>query len=113
MDSSSAFEALALLARGTSPSKLMAIETSGAAAALAALAWLPQLTVAPLPFVAVTVFGFWGLAEQLRTSPDVFVNRRARMWLRMLQSLVAATGIVAIVAALYALLGRALGIFMS
>jgi hypothetical protein len=109
----SALDALASLARAASPSLLMAVEISGAAAVLVVLAWLPQLGAAPLPFVVVTTFGFWGLAEYFRTSPEVIVNRRARTWLRMLQNVVAATGIVAAVATLYAIIGSAIGVLVS
>lgn len=91
----------------------MAVETLGGLAALVMMIWLPNVTLAPLFFGAVMLFGFWGLAEHLRRSPDIIVSRRARTSLRMLQSVTAATGIVAVVAALYALLGKVLGIFMS
>ena len=91
----------------------MAVETFGGVAALSMMIWLPNMTLAPVFFGAVMLFGFWGLVEHLRRSPDIIVSPRARTSLRMLQSITAATGIVAVVAALYALLGSALGIFMS
>lgn len=109
-DSASALHALAARARGMSEAMLLALEIFGLLTALAILVWLPSRSGLSLPFVALSVFGVWGIAEHKRRKSG---TRQVRTALSILQFLLAAVGILAVAALLFRAGELAIGTVVS
>lgn len=106
------FPALAEGARHASDAKLVGIETFGLAASLAVYLWQPERVQAALPFIAIAMFGLWGVSEHFRR--DLYFRAHGgTAAVAVFQSLVAAVGVLAAAAALFAVVGRAIGTIIS
>ena len=106
--STNAFVAVGERARLASDKTLVAIEAAGFVLVLAVIGWAPHSLELALPGVAIGALGLWGVIDHMREA-----RRRMFKPLRKLlsgfQSLVAAAGIAATLAAGYALLGHIMG----
>ena len=107
-----AYAALATRARGTPDSLLVALESIGFGASLGVLVWTPDFSPLALPFLALAMFGIWGVAEHWRVSRPV-ASGAPNAVIRGFQIFASVVGTLAAATALYALVGRAIGTIIS
>ena len=91
---------------------LVGLESAGVVAMLAVAWQAPKSLAMALPFVTVSMFGFWGVAEHFksRAGPRAGSTRTA---VSILQLAAGATGIAAAAIVLLGIVGRAIGTFIS
>ena len=107
-DDESAVDALAHRARRTSDWILLLLEITGLLGALAILLWIPSRMGLSLPFIALGMFGLWGITEHAKSG-----THSLRAALSVFQLVLAAVGLVAIVALMFRLGGLAIGTVIS
>ncbi len=111
--SSSALDALALLARRTSSARLAGLEVVGLATALAVATAFPDKLALVLPFVGIGMFGLWGTVDRFRLTRQHAPETWPHWSLSLLQLLAATVGSAAIAALIYVIVGRAIGTVVS
>jgi hypothetical protein len=103
-----AFLAAAQRARRSSDRALVAAELTGFTAALGILFWSPTAWIVALPAIALGAFGLWGITDHM-----IEARRRIIAPLRWILSgfrfLIAAAGVVAVLATGYAIVGILMG----
>lgn len=104
---------LASSARRMPNPRLAALETIGVSAILSVMLWTPARSGFALPFLAVAMFGFWGIADHARRLRDPLKPDAAVIGLVILQRAAAIIGTAAITAAIFALAGWAIGPVIS
>lgn len=109
--SDNAFIAVADKARRMSDANLVAAEVVGFGGALAVLAWTPRTLELAFLATALGALGVWGVTDHMLES-----RRRAIAPLRWVLSgfrfTIAAMGVAAAIASVYALIGRLMGVFI-
>ena len=103
-------EMLAAVAKRTPDATLLGLEIAGLVAAIVMIALNPQRVTFALPFVAVSAFGLWGIAEHRRSNET---TRSVRSALSMFQVVVVAAGASALLLLIFAIAGRAIGTIIS
>ena len=106
--STNAFVAVGQRARLASDRTLVVIEAAGFAGVLAVFALAPHSLDLALPAGAVGALGLWGVTEHVRIAHRR-IFKPLRVLMRSFQSLIAAAGIAAAIATVYALIGRLMG----
>jgi hypothetical protein len=112
-DNGNALNAIAGRARRASAGILVSFETAGLAAALAIYALAPRRWPLVLPFIALSAFGLWGLCDRFLSSRTGRRYRTQRHLLRWTERLIATTGIVAALGAVYVMIGWLMGVYIS
>jgi hypothetical protein len=107
------FQELARRANALSNRTLVSLESAGLAAVLAVLAWAPQRVSIALPFVAMSMFGLWGVTDHARRSRDPLAPRTADFLLACIQATAATIGTLAVAAVIFALAGLMIGTVVS
>jgi hypothetical protein len=103
-------ELLGAIAKRTPDATLLGLEIAGFIAAMSMIALSPGQITFALPFVAVSAFGLWGIAEHRRSSETA---RSIRSALSMFQFVVVAAGASAVLLVIFAIAGRAIGTIVS
>ncbi|MDQ3244408.1 MAG: hypothetical protein M3Q09_11815 [Gemmatimonadota bacterium] len=104
---------LATRARKTPPGKLEFAAVAGTVALASALVFRVSWWEVALPFVTAGSFGAWGVVAQYREAKSDLLDSRALLALSAAQLTFTATGIVAAIAAGYAIVGGLMGTFTS
>lgn len=89
------------------------MEAAGFAAVLVVFAFTPNNLVLALPFIALSMFGLWGVAEHVRSTAGVPRSRSKSAAISLFQWIAAVIGTVAAAAVLYGAAGRAIGTVVS
>ena len=103
-------EILASIAKHTSDAVLLCLEIAGLLAIILMIALSPGHITFALPFVAVSAFGLWGIAEHRRSGETA---RSIRSALSVFQLIIVIAGVSAILLLIFAIAGRAIGTIIS
>lgn len=106
-------EFLSRRARATPDAVLAVMETLGLIAVLSIIAWRPANMELALPFISLSMFGFWGIAEHARLMKDPLRHDASSVALAMTQRIAAAIGIIAVAMLVFSVLGRVIGTVVS
>jgi hypothetical protein len=88
------------------------MEAAGFAAVLVVVAFTPNHLMLAFPFIALSMFGLWGVAEHVRgTAASRSRSRTAAI--SLFQWIAAVIGTIAAAAVLYGAAGRAIGTVVS
>ena len=104
---------LASRARAMPDVLLATLETLGLLAVLSILAWSPQTLKLALPFLALSMFGFWGIAEHARQARDPLRRDPVATALFAVQGICVLIGACSIAAAIFTAVGWAIGPIVS
>jgi hypothetical protein len=107
----SALAAAALRARATTDRTLAAICAAGIIGITASL--LTGRGVFALPFVALVMFGAWGIVDHSSRRNILRYSRTTRELMRRLKAGIATIGVIAIMAFAFAFFGGVLGVIIS
>ena len=111
--SSSVFQALGSRARTMSDPMLVAIEAAGLVAVLVVVSFTPRNLGLALPFISLSMFGLWGVAEHVRTTAAASHSHRKAAAISLFQLVAAVIGTIAASAVLFGAAGRAIGTVVS
>jgi hypothetical protein len=103
-----AFLAAARRARRSSDRALVAAELTGFTVAIGILFWSPSAWVIALPAVALGSLGLWGITDHMIDARQRLIAP-LRWILSGFRFLIAATGVVAVLATGYAIVGILMG----
>lgn len=92
---------------------LAALETLGLLGVLSILGWHSEKVELALPFLALSMFGFWGIAEHARKARDPLRRDPIAVVLSGLQGISVVIGACSIAAAIFAAIGWAIGPIVS
>lgn len=93
--------------------QLAALETLGLLGVLSIVAWSPDTLELALPFLALSMFGFWGIAEHARGARDPLRRDPVATALSVLQGISVLIGACSIAAAIFTAIGWAIGPIVS
>ena len=109
-DQRTPLDILAAIAKRTPDATLLGLEISGFGVAILMVALIPGQITFALPFVTVSAFGLWGIAEHRRSNETA---RSIRSALSMFQFVVVTAGASAVLLLIFAIAGRAIGTIIS
>lgn len=92
---------------------LAALETLGLLGGLSILAWRPENLELALPFLALSMFGFWGIADHALKVRDPLRRDPVAKVLSAIQGIAVLIGACSIAAAIFAAIGWAIGPVVS
>ena len=104
---------LASRARAMPDLLLAALESLGVLGVLSILAWNQDTLELALPFLALSMFGFWGIAEHARQIRDPLRRDPIATALSALQGICVLIGACSIAAAIFTAIGWAIGPIVS
>lgn len=108
-DPGNILNALAARARRARSSALAASESVGLAVALAVYVWLPGHWPVALPFLALSAFGLWGLADHVLGAGRRSLSPLMRVAVRSFRWIVGLAGVVTAASVIYILAGILIG----
>jgi hypothetical protein len=106
-------EFLSRHARAMPDAMLAVMETLGVVAVLSIIAWRPANLELALPFISISMFSFWGIAEHTRLTKDPLRRDASSVALAIAQKIAAAIGIIAATMLVFSVVGRVIGPIIS